>query len=133
MTRIRLVIGDPDTGQTIQLELSEQRSRILLGKIIGEVVDGNSLGLGGYEFKITGGSDGGGTPMRPDVHGAVRKRPLLTGGIGYQPKTKGERRRRLVRGNEITDEIVQVNAKIITHGSKPLLELVEKSTSPSKE
>lgn len=133
MTRIRFVIGDPKNGQTIQLELSEQRSRLLYGKLIGEVIEGDSLGFGGYQFKITGGSDGDGTPMRPDVHGAVRKRPLLGGGIGYKPKTKGERRRRRVRGNEITDEIIQVNAKIITHGPKPLLELIEKSTSTSKE
>ncbi|MFX1319028.1 MAG: 30S ribosomal protein S6e [Promethearchaeota archaeon] len=131
MTRIRLVIGDPHSGKTIQLELSEQRSRLLHGKIIGEIVDGDPLGFGGYQFKITGGSDGTGTPMRPDVHGAVRKRPLLAGGIGYKPKTHGERRRRRVRGNEITDEIVQVNAKIITPGPKPILELIEQSTASS--
>lgn len=133
MPRIRLIIGDPGTGQTLQLELSEQRSRLLHGKIIGEIIDGGPLGFGGYQFKITGGSDGDGTPMRPDVHGAVRKRPLLSGGIGYKPKTKGLRRRRRVRGNEITEEIVQVNTKIITHGGKPLLELVEKGPSASKE
>lgn len=131
MTRIRLVIGDPQTGKTIQLELSEQRSRILQGKVIGEIVDGDSLGFGGYQFKITGGSDGTGAPMRPDVHGAVRKRPLLSGGIGYKPKTPGERRRRRVRGNEITDEIVQVNAKVITQGPKPILELIEQSSASS--
>lgn len=131
MTRIRLVIGDPENGKTIQLELSEQRSRILQGKVIGEIVDGDALGFGGYQFKITGGSDGTGAPMRPDVHGAVRKRPLLTGGIGYKPTTHGERRRRRVRGNEITDEIVQVNAKIITRGPKPILELIEQSTAVS--
>ncbi|MFW9830616.1 MAG: 30S ribosomal protein S6e [Candidatus Thorarchaeota archaeon] len=129
MARIRLVIGDPKSGQTIQLELSEQRSRALHGKILGEIVEGDPLGFGGYEFKITGGSDGDGTPMRPDVHGAVRKRPLLSGGIGYKPTTLGARRRRRVRGNEITDEIIQVNAKIITHGPKPILELIEKSSS----
>lgn len=131
MARIRLVIGNPKSGKTIQLELSEQRSRILHGKIIGEIVEGDPLGFEGYQFKITGGSDGTGTPMRPDVHGAVRKRPLLTGGIGFKPTTHGERRRRRVRGNEITDEIVQVNAKIITPGPKPLLELIEKSADSS--
>lgn len=129
MARIRLVIGDPKSSKTIQLELSEQRSRALHGKLIGEIVEGDSLGFGGYEFKITGGSDGDGTPMRGDVHGAVRKRPLLSGGIGYKPVNPGDRRRRRVRGNEITDEIVQVNTKIVTHGPKPILELIEKSTS----
>lgn len=132
MTRIRLVIGDPETGKTIQLELSEQKSRILQGKIITEIVDGESLGFPGYHFKITGGSDGDGTPMRPDIHGAVRKRPLLKGGIGYRSPIQGKRRRCLVCGNEITDRIIQVNVKIMTRGSKPLLEHIEKATPTSK-
>ncbi|MFX1563972.1 MAG: 30S ribosomal protein S6e [Promethearchaeota archaeon] len=133
MTRIRLVIGDPKTGKTLQLELSEQKSRTLLGKTITEIVDGASLGFPGYQFKISGGSDSDGTPMRPDIHGAVRKRPLLKGGIGYRSPTQGKRRRRLICGNEVTDRIVQVNVKIVTHGSKPLLEHIEKSTTTSKD
>lgn len=132
MARIRLVIGDPKTGKTLQLELSEQKSRILLGKTITEIVDGASLGFPGYQFKISGGSDSDGTPMRPDIHGAVRKRPLLKGGIGYRSTIQGKRRRRLICGNEVTDRIVQVNVKIVTHGSKPLLEHIEKTTT-SKE
>ncbi len=132
MARIRLVIGDPKTGKTLQLELSEQKSRILLGKTITEIVDWASLGFPGYQFKISGGSDSDGTPMRPDIHGAVRKRPLLKGGIGYRSTIQGKRRRRLICGNEVTDRIVQVNVKIVTHGSKPLLEHIEKTTT-SKE
>jgi small subunit ribosomal protein S6e len=130
MARIRFVIGDPGTGKTIQLELSEQKSRALQGKVIGEVVDGAPLGFTGYRFKITGGSDNDGTPMRPDVHGAVRKRLLLTGGIGYRNRIAGQRERRRVRGNEVTDEISQVNVSIATQGPKPLLELIEKSVAP---
>lgn len=132
MVRIRLVIGDSETGKTTQLELSEQRSRALHGRVIGEVIEGDSLGLSGYRFKIRGGSDTTGTPMRSDVHGAVRKRLLLRGGVGYRARTRGERRRRRVRGNEITDEIIQVNVLMITKGSKPLLELVEKPKSTKR-
>lgn len=130
MARIRFVIGDPGTGKTIQLELSEQKSRALQGKLIGEVVDGGALGFTGYRFKITGGSDNDGTPMRPDVHGAVRKRLLLTGGTGYRSHIAGQRERRRVRGNEVTDEISQVNVSITTQGPKPLLELIEKPVAP---
>lgn len=130
MARIRLVIGDPGTGKTIQLELSEQKSRALQGKVIGEVIDGGPLGFTGYRFKITGGSDNDGTPMRPDVHGAVRKRLLLSGGAGYRNRIAGQRERRRVRGNEVTDEMSQVNVSITTQGPKPLLELIEKSVAP---
>jgi len=133
MARIRFVIGDPETGKTTQLELSEEKSRALYGKRIGDVIDGAPLGFAAYQFKITGGSDSDGTPMRPDVHGAVRKRLLLRGGVGFRPKNRGERRRRMVRGNEITDDIVQVNAKIVAKGKKPLLELVQKASTPAKE
>jgi len=133
MTRIRFVIGDPETGKTTQLELSEEKSRALHGKRIGDIIDGAPLGFAGYRFKITGGSDSDGTPMRPDVHGAVRKRILLKGGIGFRPKQPGERRRRMVRGNEITDDIVQVNAKIVAKGKKPLLELIQKAAPQPKE
>lgn len=129
MVRIRLVIGDSETGKTTQLELSEQRSRALHGRVIGEEIDGDALGLPGYRFRIRGGSDTTGTPMRPDVHGAVRKRILLRSGIGYRVRSQGIRRRRRVRGNEITDEIIQVNVLMIAKGSKPLLELIEKATS----
>jgi ribosomal protein S6E (S10) len=33
--------------------------------------------------------------------------------VGFNPQNEGERRRKRVRGNVITDEIVQVNMKIV--------------------
>ena len=75
------------------------------GKRIGEVVDADIIGLGGYELEITGGSDKDGMPMRKDVSGSARKRILITSPPGYRPKEKGKRRRKSVRGNEISTEI----------------------------
>jgi small subunit ribosomal protein S6e len=57
--------------------------------------------------------------MRPDVHGGVRRNIILSGGVGFNPKSGGERRRKTVRGNVITDEIVQVNTKIVEKPKKP--------------
>jgi len=76
--------------------------------------------------QITGGSDKDGFPMRPNVHGGVRRNVVLSGGVGFNPKNDGERRRKRVRGNIITDEIVQVNMKIV---EKPK----GKKTSEAKE
>ena len=64
-------------------------------------------------MQIIGGSDKDGVPMRGNVHGGVRRRVVLSGGAGFNPKKKGERRRKTVRGNIITDEIVQINMKIV--------------------
>ena len=50
--------------------------------------------------------------MRGNVHGGVRRKVVLSGGAGFSPKNKGERKRKTVRGNVITDEIAQINLKI---------------------
>jgi small subunit ribosomal protein S6e len=44
---------------------------------------------------------------------------VLSGGVGFNPQDDGERRRKAVRGNVITDEIVQINTKIIEKPKKP--------------
>ena len=49
----------------------------LIGKTIGETFNGGLVGLPGYELKITGGSDFSGIPMKPSVHGPVKKKLLL--------------------------------------------------------
>ena len=69
-----------------------------------------------------GGSDKDGVPMRSNVHGGVRRAVVLSGGAGFKPKKKGERKRKTVRGNIITDEIVQINIKITERpaGAKPV-------------
>jgi hypothetical protein len=51
--------------------------------------------------------------MRQNVHGGVRRRVILSGGVGFKSKSTGERRRKTIRGNVITDEIVQVNMKTV--------------------
>jgi small subunit ribosomal protein S6e len=68
--------------------------------------------------------------MRPSVHGGVRRRVVLSGGVGFKSHAKGERRRKTVRGNVITDEIVQINTKIIEKPKKPK---GEKTEEPVKE
>ena len=96
----------------------------LIGKKIGDVIDGGVVGLPGYRLRITGGSDKDGFPMRPDLPGAARRRILLTTGPGYRPKEKGIRRRKSVRGKEISTEIFQINVKIEEYGQKPVEELL---------
>ncbi len=113
MAKFKIIISDPETGTSKTVELEETRAIPLIGRKIGEVTDGSIAGLPGHKLQVTGGSDKDGFPMRSDVHGGVRRRIVLSGGVGFNPQDRGERRRKTVRGNVITDEIVQVNMKIV--------------------
>jgi len=112
MAKFKIIVSDPETGTSRIVELEDARAAPLIGKRIGETMDGAIADLPGHRLQVTGGSDKDGFPMRPSVHGGVRRRIVLSGGVGLNPTTEGLRRRKTIRGNVITDEIVQINIKI---------------------
>ncbi len=112
MAKFKIILSDPETGKSRIVELEGSRAVPLVGRKLGETVDGTAIGLGGHQLKITGGSDKDGSPMRADVHGGVKTRLVVTQGVGFHANRKGERRRKAVRGKTITDDIVQINMKI---------------------
>ena len=114
-------------GNSHQLEVEAAESKKMVGLKIGDEFDASPVGLKGYTLKITGGSDKNGFPMKKDVEGPRRIRSLLSGGIGFNPKRDGQRRRKTVRGNTISDDIVQVNAVVQKKGKKSIDELLEKN------
>jgi len=124
----KVVAADPETGKSYQLEAREPGARKLVGFRVSDKFDGEIIGLSGYELQITGGTDKDGFPMRADISGSGRTYALLSGGAGFRPRGRGERRRRRVRGCRISDDIVQINAKIVKKGEKPIEELI-----PGKE
>ena len=109
MANFKLTISDVK-GKSITKELKEGDANPLMGLIVGAETDAAIVGLAG-KLKITGGSDKSGVPMRGDLHGMARKRVLLSKGVGLQDTEKGLRKRKLVRGNTVSDEIFQVNCK----------------------
>jgi small subunit ribosomal protein S6e len=111
LVTFKLVVGDKK-GKVVSYEVKDDKAKPLLGLRIGDVFDATLIGLPG-KIKITGGSDRSGVPMRPDVHGAVKKYVLLTKGTGLRNVRKGERKRKLVRGNVISEDIYQINAVLI--------------------
>jgi small subunit ribosomal protein S6e len=119
MAKFKIIISDSEAGTSKMVELEETRALPLIGRKVGEVIDGSILGLSGYKAQITGGSDKDGFPMRPSVHGGVRRKVILSGGVGFNPQDMGARRRKTIRGNVITDEIVQINMKIVEKPKKP--------------
>jgi small subunit ribosomal protein S6e len=120
----KIVINDKDKSYQVVSDTD-----ILLGKKIGDKFKGDSIDLPGYEFEITGGSDKEGFPMRKDLSGTKRKKALLTGGVGFNPKRKGLKRRKSIRGNTISEDVVQVNCRTVTAGKKALSELLKKGES----
>ncbi|MDD1672134.1 MAG: 30S ribosomal protein S6e [Methanomicrobiales archaeon] len=127
MVEFKVMVSDPKSGRAYPMTVSGGAAGIFVGRKIGDEVDGGPIGLTGYKLQITGGSDRDGTPARKDLSGMGRKRILLSGGVGFKPVHDGERRRKFVRGNEITTEFVQINAKVTTHGEKALAEYFVKS------
>ena len=109
MVNFKITISDTK-GKSIIKELKDNDANPLLGLVIGQETDASLVGLDG-KIKITGGSDKSGFPMRPDVHGASRKRVLIPKGVGLQNTEKGLRKRRLLRGNTISEEIYQINSR----------------------
>ncbi|MCX8196946.1 MAG: 30S ribosomal protein S6e [Candidatus Micrarchaeota archaeon] len=120
---MKIVISDPKTGKSFNVEVPKGKESELIGKKIGQTFAGGFLGAEGYEFEIRGGSDSSGFPMRADVSGPRRVNVVLSEGPGYRPKKKGTREKRKVRGNVISDQIVQVNAVVAKAGSRPLEEI----------
>ncbi len=126
MVEFKVVVSDPKTGQSYNLTVSGGAAGAFVGKKVGKEVDGGPIGLPGYKLQITGGSDRDGTTARKDLPGVGRKRILLSGGAGFHPTQDGQRRRKFVRGNEITIEFVQINTVVTAHGEKPLAEYFPK-------
>ena len=124
MATFKVVVSDPETGTTHQFEVDGQEANRFVGKSLGGTVDGDGIGLPGYTLELTGGSDDTGRPMRADVSGTALKEVLLTGGTGYKPRRDGERRRITVRGAEIADDVVQINAKVTEAGGDDLESLL---------
>ena len=134
MVEFKIVIGDKK-GKCVQKEIKDADAEHFLGMKIGDKVNGELLGLTGYEFEITGGSDAAGFPMRADVSGSARKKILAISGVGISNKKKyrdrkkkglrvmeGMRQRKTVAGNTIYEKTAQINLKVLKEGKQPLAE-----------
>jgi small subunit ribosomal protein S6e len=115
--KFKIIVSDPKTGKSQIVELEGTNAQPLIGRRIGEEIDGSVLALPNARLLIMGGSDKDGIPMRPDIQGGARVKTILSSGRGYHPREKGQRRRKSVRGNLITDETYQLNLKIVSKAS----------------
>jgi len=117
MVTYKVVISDPKTGKSEAQEVKDASAQFLVGRRIGDIIDASSIGLSG-KIIITGGSDKAGFPMRSDTLGGGKNYVLLTRGVGYKTREEGAKRRKLIRGNTITEETYQVNAKRVDESTR---------------
>jgi len=136
LVNFKLTISDIK-GKSISKELKDSDANPLLGLQLGNETDAAIVGLSG-KLKLTGGSDKSGVPMRNDIHGAARKYVLLSKGVGLQDAETGQRVRKLMRGNTVSEEIYQVNCKFdgelpVETPTEDAAESTEEKTEDKKE
>jgi len=117
---MKLNIANPSTGQQNCIKVTDEKKlRFLYDQRMGDVVPGDSLGdeFKGYEFKITGGNDKQGFPMKQGVIKAKRVRLLLKGGSKcYRQRRTGERKKKSVRGCIVASDISILNLVVVGKG-----------------
>jgi small subunit ribosomal protein S6e len=128
---MKLNIADPKNAKTYSVETDEKNSLYFIGKKLKEPVDLSFIAPG-MKGIITGGSDKDGFPMNGTVDSENRKKILLSGGVGFKPKRKGERRRKRVAGRIISNHIQQVNIKLTSEDTKVLEEKYKKVKEDKK-
>jgi len=121
---MKLNIANPASGAQKKIEIEdEHKLQFLWDKRMAEEVQGEHLGdeFKGYVFKITGGNDKEGFPMRQGVLVSKRVRLLLRRGMPcYKAKRKGERRRKSVRGCIVGPDIAVLSLVIVKRGEQDL-------------
>jgi len=132
MAKFQLVVSDPKNRISKATSIEGAKAQALVGKSIGEEVDGKLLGIGNLKIKITGGTDKDGIPMRFDMQGSAKKRAVLSGGVGYKLHGKGQRVRRLLRGRTVAEDTLQINSVIVS-GELERIEKTEKQVTSEEK
>ena len=125
MVSFKLNIADTKTGKCYKTEVKDAQAAPFMGLNIGEKIEGSKIGLEGFEFELSGGTDYCGFPMRHGILG-VRKRITVYKGTGFRGGLKGIKRRKTVCGHKINESIAAINLKVIKEGTKKLSDMFGK-------
>ncbi len=123
MPNFKFVISSGNRSWQVE---KDQKECPVAGRKIGDAFNADFLGLDGYELQITGGSDMDGFPMRKDIESIARKKIIMTEGVGFHAPAEGMRKRKIARGNTISQDIIQINCKVSKSGAKQLEEILGK-------
>ncbi|MFA4952813.1 MAG: S6e family ribosomal protein [Candidatus Pacearchaeota archaeon] len=138
----KINISDKE-GKTYKLELESEE---LVGKELHSKINGKEIlpTLDGYELEITGASDKSGFTAMKGVQGIGLKKVLLNVGKAMHKKSKGVKKknqrtkkglrlRKTVRGQIISQEIIQINMKVLKEGSRKLSEIFPEQNKPKEK
>lgn len=117
---MKLNIAYPANGTQKVIEIDDDtKLRSFYDRRISAEVDGSCLGedYQGYIFRISGGNDLQGFPMKQGVMTNTRVRLLLREGLScYRPRRRGERKRKSVRGCIVSAELSVLNLIVVKKG-----------------
>ena len=127
---MKLNISYPANGTQKLIEIEDERKlRAFMEKRMGQEVGGDGLGseFNGYVFKITGGNDKQGFPMKQGIMHPTRVRLLLSEGHScYRPRRTGERKRKSVRGCIVAMDLAVLALSVIKQGDEEIPGLTDK-------
>ncbi|KAK0747676.1 ribosomal protein S6e-domain-containing protein [Apiosordaria backusii] len=121
---MKLNISYPANGSQKLIDIEDERKvRHFYEKRMGAEVPADPLGdeWKGYIFRITGGNDKQGFPMKQGVIAPTRVRLLLSEGHScYRPRRAGERKRKSVRGCIVGADLSVLAVAIVKQGEQEI-------------
>jgi len=127
---MKLNISNPSSGAQKCIEIDDEKKlECLYDKRMSQEVNGDDIGdqFKGYVFKLTGGNDKQGFPMKQGILTNTRVRILLDkNDTCYRPRRKGERKRKSVRGCIVGHDISVVHLVIVKKGDEEIEGLTDK-------
>lgn len=113
-------IANPSTGQIKCIEIDDEKKILpFYDKRMGSEVEGAVLGdeFAGYIFRVTGGNDKQGFPMKQGIFAASRVRLLLKKTCTtYRQRRTGERKRKSCRGCIVGPDLAVIQLSILKKG-----------------
>jgi ribosomal protein S6E (S10) len=128
---MKINIANPATALQKILDIDDEKTlRAFYDKRIGQEVEGDCFGeeFKGYIFRISGGNDKQGFPMKQGVLSNGRCRLLLKkGSSGYRTRRTGERKRISVRGCIVGSDISILNLVVTKKGDAEIAGVTDES------
>lgn len=110
------------TQKTIEID-DDKKCSIFFDKRIGQEIEADNLGeeFKGYVFRITGGNDKQGFPMKQGIISKGRPKILMSKGHScYRPRRDGERKKKAVRGCIVDADIRVLALTLVQKGDKDI-------------
>merc|ERR1719490_437352 len=130
-TTMKLNISNPATGLQKIFEIDDDKKLMpFFDKRMSREVEGDSLGdeFKGYIFKIAGGNDKQGFPMKQGVLVNHRVRLLFKKGMScFRERRKGCRKRKSVRGCIVGPDIAVLALVVVKKGAEEIPGLTDDS------